>query len=431
MKSTINYCGFWGGFDLEKEKFIALYHKFNYQKLPYNTYIIQGFLERFWTQGELERCLSTYEQRYNLATHVFAGFPLSPNGKRAKPLPTMHQMRSVYHAQEHIFEFDFCLNAVDNYVDYVDLALGPYLPQVMPSLYNNYLHVPNYFRSISLGLHTLYGLPTFKQVEAWIEQLEQARLESNFTQRKALALCVARHDKIGHMPGVRGKICDLITQAFADLVEHPVFYPSKFRFNTHDLKERYQDDKIAYGKNFWFMVCPENSYAPGYVSEKLFEAMASGCIPIYWGGIETELDYINPQAFIYFDPRNPQALTQRLLELWHSPQKLQELRSQPYFLPGAAARIFLRYIYPVAKRWSELMGGVNLYAYLREPQDTSLEAEKTLAQASLDFLGLSETKYSYLEQPQNRPPYDFNVDFSAYSAEQMQILQGYLEKYQH
>lgn len=36
--------------------------------------------------------------------------------------------------------------------------------------------------------------------------------------------------------------------------------------------------------NYKFSICYENAFGfPGYITEKIFESMASGCIPIYWG----------------------------------------------------------------------------------------------------------------------------------------------------
>ncbi|HEB7719163.1 TPA: hypothetical protein RZJ63_001717, partial [Campylobacter jejuni] len=83
--------------------------------------------------------------------------------------------------------------------------------------------------------------------------------------------------------------------------------------------------KLEWLRNYKFNLCFENSSAPGYTSEKIFQAFAAGCIPIYWGdtslrcglGIKEKLtpyaeidqripkipeellDYkINPKAFI-------------------------------------------------------------------------------------------------------------------------------------
>ena len=50
-----------------------------------------------------------------------------------------------------------------------------------------------------------------------------------------------------------------------------------------------------------FNICPENTNVDGYVTEKLFQAFAAGCIPIYNGGGNfLEPGIINPKAIIYY-----------------------------------------------------------------------------------------------------------------------------------
>jgi hypothetical protein len=58
-------------------------------------------------------------------------------------------------------------------------------------------------------------------------------------------------------------------------------------------------------KNKWdvmpkyrFSLCYENIYGePGYVSEKIFDSLRCGCIPIYWGAPNIA-QYVDPEAFI-------------------------------------------------------------------------------------------------------------------------------------
>lgn len=42
-------------------------------------------------------------------------------------------------------------------------------------------------------------------------------------------------------------------------------------------------DKLQWLKNYKFNICFENSSYPGYLTEKLFDAFAAKCVPIYWG----------------------------------------------------------------------------------------------------------------------------------------------------
>ena len=50
--------------------------------------------------------------------------------------------------------------------------------------------------------------------------------------------------------------------------------------------------------NYRFSICYENVCdVPGYVTEKIFDSMRCGCVPIYWGANNIE-DYVDADAFI-------------------------------------------------------------------------------------------------------------------------------------
>jgi hypothetical protein len=57
-------------------------------------------------------------------------------------------------------------------------------------------------------------------------------------------------------------------------------------------------DKLAVLKNYRFCVCYENIQGKrGYVTEKIFDAFAGGCVPIYWGASNIE-EYVPADCFI-------------------------------------------------------------------------------------------------------------------------------------
>lgn len=43
------------------------------------------------------------------------------------------------------------------------------------------------------------------------------------------------------------------------------------------------DQKVEILKKFKFCLCYENSSVNGYITEKIFDCMIAGCVPIYWG----------------------------------------------------------------------------------------------------------------------------------------------------
>lgn len=55
-------------------------------------------------------------------------------------------------------------------------------------------------------------------------------------------------------------------------------------------------DKVGVAKDYRFMLCPENDLFPGYVTEKIVDAWASGCVPIWWGDDSGHL--LNPGSHL-------------------------------------------------------------------------------------------------------------------------------------
>jgi alpha(1,3/1,4) fucosyltransferase len=49
--------------------------------------------------------------------------------------------------------------------------------------------------------------------------------------------------------------------------------------------------KVEFLRAYKFCLAYENAASPGYVTEKLLHAKAAGCVPIYWGAPDVELDF--------------------------------------------------------------------------------------------------------------------------------------------
>lgn len=64
-----------------------------------------------------------------------------------------------------------------------------------------------------------------------------------------------------------------------------------------DRYNNFTKSKIEWLKNYKFNICFENSYYPGYFTEKIFHAYAAGCVPIYWGDPSID-NIINPKSYI-------------------------------------------------------------------------------------------------------------------------------------
>lgn len=89
--------------------------------------------------------------------------------------------------------------------------------------------------------------------------------------------------------------------------------------------------------HFRFALCLENMRdAPGYLTEKLFDCLQWGVVPVYWGDPRIR-DILPPEAFVdYAALRYPEALLEELLS-WDAQRHRQALECGRAFLASSAA----------------------------------------------------------------------------------------------
>ena len=77
------------------------------------------------------------------------------------------------------------------------------------------------------------------------------------------------------------------------------------------------NDKQNYLKKFRFNICSESSISEGYVTEKLFECIISGCIPIYYcnDDVIIEPEILNNDFIIKYNNNNIDSVVQKIKEL--------------------------------------------------------------------------------------------------------------------
>lgn len=111
----------------------------------------------------------------------------------------------------------------------------------------------------------------------------------------------------------------------------PVDCAGKLLHNTDELKERFGDNKVEYLKRYRFYICPENASVEGYVTEKLFHCIGSGCIPIYWGACgNPEPDVLNRDAILFWNPDGDnEALLKQIAELEGNSALYRDFFEQP------------------------------------------------------------------------------------------------------
>ena len=195
----------------------------------------------------------------------------------------------------------------------------------------DYAEHPKYLRFPYWLEHMFAPEVSKEQITAFVEKYN---ISKDSAKRVKDCAFVCKKDYFGD----RAQMADLVAQIM------PMSYPSDFRHNDDDMRGQFKDDKIAYLRQFRFNLCPENTNNRGYVTEKIFEAIKAGCVPIYWGNEGyAEPDILNPKAIVYLDKDKPEEGLALLRKLYEDPIVYEEFASQPRFLPGAVDKIYAYY----------------------------------------------------------------------------------------
>ena len=135
-----------------------------------------------------------------------------------------------------------------------------------------------------------------------------------------------------------------------------IYCPSQVLHNDDGLAKEFNDDKNAYMRQFYFNICPENSNAYGYVTEKIFDAIYAGCIPIYWGSYnEPEKAILNQDAIVFWDKNGSNEHTiQKIADLYEDNKKIQEFMRQPRLNEGAEEWI-VTFFEQLEQRFSKIL----------------------------------------------------------------------------
>ncbi len=237
----------------------------------------------------------------------------------------------IFYTGENVSQIAYALYRDHALEENIDLSLG-FEP----------LDHPKYIR---FPLWLLYMIPPESSADD-IREFCKKMNKCNNDSRFHFASLIARHDE----NGIRSQILDQLLS-----IDY-VHSAGSFRNNTSLLHTTFENNKAKFLKQFKFNICPENSDKRGYVTEKLFEAINAGCIPIYWGAeLDPEPDILNHQAIIFWkkDEDNRSALEQ--IELLHSsPRAYLDFVQQPK-LQSTAAEAIMYYMDNFERKVKELL----------------------------------------------------------------------------
>lgn len=188
----------------------------------------------------------------------------------------------------------------------------------------------NYMR---LPLWILYLIPfdaTFEDIRDLIKNLNHPQHRSAVYHTR-FGCNISKHDN----NGIRRKMITLLSKI------DEIKCAGNFMNNTSELRNEFKDNKLHYLRNFKFNICPENSNFPGYVTEKIFESIQAGCIPIYWGSEnKPEPEILNPDAILFYCDTREEELFEKIKMLHENISAYEDFIRIPPFREKAAERIW-------------------------------------------------------------------------------------------
>jgi len=164
--------------------------------------------------------------------------------------------------------------------------------------------------------HTLGGF------HIHVHKLKFKKRISNNRQRRFCSFIVSNGG-----PVVRRQMFDLLSKyKFVDSL-------GKFNNNCNDMKipDCDTDEYYDFLHNYKFMICFENTKTDYYLTEKLINAYAGGCIPIYWGCPQIK-ELLNEKAILLLEDTSEESmikLCNKIMEIDSNEDLYKEIYEQP------------------------------------------------------------------------------------------------------
>jgi len=252
-------------------------------------------------------------QKYNPQIQLFSVF-----GDIEKVKSSKTQVK-VFFCGENV-ELAQWIQYKGNCIDCVDLSLGfNYMDA------DNYIRLPEWFRRYFLRCSSK------DEIKNILNIADKAKRQ--YPKLKFCSL-ISSHD----VSGLRTKIYNNVTQIAS------VDCPGKLLHNDDTLHSKYNDNKHMYLQPYKFNICPENSIGEGYCTEKLFDCLFSGCIPIYNGySKDPEPDIINPNIILWYDEldeENNRYTLDEIKKLHENDKRYRSFLEQPFFCDTAVDKIY-------------------------------------------------------------------------------------------
>lgn len=217
---------------------------------------------------------------------------------------------------------DYCL-------DQVHLSIG-----FKPIKKDNYIRIPYWmYQYINPGFNRrieqqgFTGLTTLRSPGEFCNRIKTV---ARWAGREHYASIVCRHDSHGSGAGMRGKLVKAIEPL--GRIEKAGIWQN----NTDILKTRYNDDMRSFLGDCRYNICIENSNSTGYVTEKVFQSLLAGSLPIYWGGANyMEPEVLTGHGIILLGDEGIEGVVKEMRRLNTDPEYREEWMSKPILTPWA------------------------------------------------------------------------------------------------
>jgi hypothetical protein len=92
------------------------------------------------------------------------------------------------------------------------------------------------------------------------------------------------------------------------------------------------EGKINFIKNYKFNIAYENKLLPGYITEKLTDAMLARSIPLYWGCKRVGEEFNKKSFLCRNDFSSVQEFIEHILEVYQDEELYEKILREPYFI---------------------------------------------------------------------------------------------------
>ena len=154
----------------------------------------------------------------------------------------------------------------------------------------------------------------------FIKNLLRKRLK-NMNNKKMLGSLVCRHDRNG------GR-----TKLFKELSKYGNVESGGRFLNTGIMINNGWENKLKFISMSKFTICPENSIAEGYCTEKIMHGLEGGCIPLYWGVDLPEKDILHEDSYCFINIENDEIMKNQVKKALSKQIKLNVFKKQSKYV---------------------------------------------------------------------------------------------------